>query len=52
VISHQLEDPFRHPRLVAVLVVLTSFLLIAYLVVYAFAELRLEFHDQRPRPQR
>lgn len=50
VISHQLEDPFRHPRLVAVLVVLTSFLLIAYLVVYAFAELRLEFHDQRPRP--
>jgi uncharacterized membrane protein len=51
VISHQLEDPFRHPRLVAVLVVLTSFLLIAYLVVYAFAELRLEFQAERTRSE-
>jgi uncharacterized membrane protein len=47
VISNQLEDPFRHPRMVAVLVVLTAFLLVAYLVVYAFAELRLEFRDER-----
>ncbi len=45
VISHQLEDPFRHPRMAAVLVVLTAFLLVAYTVVYAFAELRLEFRD-------
>ncbi len=45
VISNQLEDPFRHPRLVAVLVVLTAFLLVGYAVLYAFVELGLEFRE-------
>ena len=48
VISNQLEDPFQHPRLVAVLVVLTAFLLIGYAVLYAFAELRLELEEPGP----
>ena len=52
VISSQLEDPFQHPRLVAVLVVLTAFLLVGYAVLYAFVELRLEFQQRGPRARR
>jgi uncharacterized membrane protein len=39
VVRTQLENPFQHPRMVAVLVALTAFLLVGYSVVYAFAAL-------------
>jgi uncharacterized membrane protein len=51
IISNQLEDPFRHPRLVAVLVVLTTFLLVGYAVLYAFVGLRLDV-EGRELPSR
>ena len=43
VISHQLENPFHHPRLIGTLVVLTTFLLVGYCVLYAFADAHLRF---------
>lgn len=46
VIANQLENPFEHPRLVAVLIVLTGFLTVAYFVVYSFAGLRLELERE------
>jgi uncharacterized membrane protein len=51
VISNQLEDPFQHPRMVAVLVVLTAFLLVGYGVLYAFLELRLELQEPGGAPR-
>ena len=51
IISNQLEDPFRHPRLVAVLVVLTTFLLVGYAVLFAFVGLRLDV-EGRELPNR
>lgn len=50
VITRQLENPLQHPRMVAVLVVLTAFLLVGYAVLYAFVELRLELADGGGRP--
>jgi uncharacterized membrane protein len=38
----QVENPLQHPRMVAVLLVLAVFLLVGYLVLYAFAGLRLQ----------
>lgn len=52
VISNQLENPFQHPRLVAVLVVLTAFLLVGYAVLYAFVEVGLELQQEGRRPRR
>ena len=42
VIDTQLENPIHHPRLVGSLVVLTSFLTVAYVVFYCLAGLRLQ----------
>jgi hypothetical protein len=42
VIRSQVDNPFDHPRMLAALAVLTGFLLVAYLVLYSFAGLRLE----------
>jgi uncharacterized membrane protein len=42
VITHQVENPLHHPRLIATLAVLTAFLLVGYAVLYAFAQLHLE----------
>ncbi len=42
VIDTRLENPLHHPRLFASLVVLTSFLTVAYAVFYCLAGLRLE----------
>jgi uncharacterized membrane protein len=52
VVAHHLENPLRHPRMLAVLVVLTGFLLVGYLVLYAFAGLRLELERDRPVVER
>jgi hypothetical protein len=41
VISHQLENPIHHPRLVGILVILTAFLTVAYAILYTFANLQL-----------
>jgi uncharacterized membrane protein len=42
VIHTQLENPLHHPRLFASLLVLTSFLTVAYMVFYCLAGLRLQ----------
>jgi uncharacterized membrane protein len=47
VISNQVENPFQHPRMIAVLLALTAFLLVGYAVVYAFAGMRLELEGER-----
>ena len=52
VISNQLENPFQHPRLVAVLLVLTAFLLVGYAVLYAFVEVGLELQQGGRRRRR
>ena len=39
VVRTQLENPLQHPRLLAVLLALTAFLLVGYAVVYALATL-------------
>jgi uncharacterized membrane protein len=46
VIDTQLENPFHHPRVAASLVVLTSFLTVAYAVFYTFAGLRLRIEGR------
>jgi uncharacterized membrane protein len=46
VIANQLENPLSHPRMVAVLIVLTGFLLVGYAVVYSFAGLRLQLERE------
>ncbi len=51
VVARQLDDPLRHPRMVVVLTVLTAFLLVGYLVVYAFAGLRLELERDARGPR-
>src|SRR5215210_2719956 len=48
VIRTELEDPVRHPRLAASLIVLTAALSLGYLVVYAAAGVRLELDRRRP----
>ncbi len=52
VISNQLENPLHHPRMVAVLVVLTAFLLVGYVVLYAFVELGIELRQAGRRMRR
>jgi uncharacterized membrane protein len=47
VISNQLENPFRHPLMIAVLLALTAFLLVGYAVLYAFAGMRVELERGR-----
>jgi uncharacterized membrane protein len=47
VIRNQLENPFRHPVMIAVLLALTAFLLVGYAVLYAFAGMRLELERDR-----
>jgi uncharacterized membrane protein len=42
VIHDQLENPLQHPRILAALAALTAFLLVGYVVVYAFAGVRLQ----------
>jgi uncharacterized membrane protein len=49
VIANQLENPFSHPRMIGVLIVLTGFLLVGYAVVYAFAGLRLQLEREESR---
>jgi len=46
VISNQVENPFQHPRMIAVLLALTAFLLVGYAVLYAFAGMRLELERE------
>jgi hypothetical protein len=46
VITVPLSDPFDHPRFFVVTSMFTLFLILAYLVVYTVAELRLEPEDQ------
>ena len=43
VIRQELHSPLHDPKMVAALLALTAFLLVGYLVVYAFAALGLEF---------
>ena len=51
VISHQLENPLHHPRLIGTLVVLTAFLLVGYAVVYGLADAYLNLRRaQHPEP--
>jgi uncharacterized membrane protein len=40
VVAHQLENPYQHPRMLGVLVLLTAFLAVAYAIVWAVAEVR------------
>ena len=47
VIVTELENPFRHPRLVAALVGLTAALTIGYLIVYSAVGTRLELERER-----
>jgi uncharacterized membrane protein len=47
VIRNQLENPFQHPLMIVVLLALTSFLLVGYAVLYAFAGMRLELERDR-----
>src|SRR5437867_7045341 len=49
VIANQLENPLSHPRMIAVLIVLTGFLLVGYAVVYSFAGLRLQLEREESR---
>ena len=52
VISNQLENPLHHPRMVAVLVVLTAFLLVGYVVLYAFVEVGIGLRQAGRRMRR
>jgi uncharacterized membrane protein len=47
VISNDVENPFRHPLMIVVLLALTAFLLVGYAVLYAFAGMRLELESER-----
>jgi uncharacterized membrane protein len=42
VIAHQLENPFQHPRMIAVLLLLTASLTVAYAILYVFTGLQVE----------
>ena len=46
-IGHEVEDPLQHPRMIAVLLLLTVFLLVGYLVIHALAGLRLGLPEAR-----
>ena len=45
-IRNELENPLQHPRMIAVLLVLTAFLLVGYAVLYTFAGMRLELERE------
>jgi uncharacterized membrane protein len=47
VVAHQLENPFQHPKMLGVLLVLTAFLTVAYAILYTLTGLRLDV----PLPQ-
>jgi uncharacterized membrane protein len=49
VIAHQLENPFQHPRMLAVLVLLTASLTVAYAILYVFAGLQLALPEEGSR---
>jgi uncharacterized membrane protein len=49
VIRNQLENPLQHPRMIAVLIALTAFLLVGYAVLYAFAGMRLDLERDSTR---
>jgi uncharacterized membrane protein len=49
VIADDVENPFAHPRMIAVLLALTCFLLVGYGVVYSFAALRVEVDREDSR---
>lgn len=48
-IGSEIENPLQHPRMIAALLLLTAFLLVGYLVIYALAELRLDLPRRRAR---
>lgn len=45
VIRQEIDSPIHDPKMVAALLVLTAFLLVGYLVLYAFAALRIELTE-------
>jgi len=49
VIRQEIDSPLHDPKMVAALLALTAFLLVGYLVVYAFAALPIEL-TQRAAP--
>jgi uncharacterized membrane protein len=49
VVVRGLDNPFSQPRLVAVLLVLTAFLVVGYSTVCAFAGLRTPVEHRSPR---
>ena len=46
IVATQVENPINHPRLVGTIGLLTAFLLIGYVVVRSFAELRLSLEGK------
>lgn len=46
IVATQVENPINHPRLVGTIGLLTAFLLIGYVVVRSFAELRLSLEGR------
>ena len=46
VIRQELDSPLHDPRMVVALLVLTAFLFVGYLVLYAFAALRIELAEK------
>jgi uncharacterized membrane protein len=45
VIREEIDSPLHDPRMVVALLVLTAFLLVGYLILYAFAALRIELAE-------
>ncbi|HEX5172542.1 MAG TPA: DUF1361 domain-containing protein [Gaiellaceae bacterium] len=45
VVRQEIDSPLHDPKMVAALLALTAFLLVGYLVLYAFSALRLELAD-------
>jgi uncharacterized membrane protein len=45
----RLDDPFSHPRFVAVTIILTAFLMLTYVLLYNLAHLGLALEPRRPR---
>ncbi len=50
VIAHRLENPFQHPTMLAVLVLLTASLTVAYGILYVFVGLQLALPKKASRP--
>jgi len=46
VIREEVDSPLHDPKMVVALIVLTAFLLVGYLILYAFAALRIELAEQ------